>query len=76
MKKINIELGSLIKLKDIKSSNSSTRALSYMLYENNGVLKRDNIEKLLKNIDQKERKILRDQGVKFGRYHIFLYKII
>ena len=73
--KINIELGSLIKLKDIKSSNSSTRALSYMLYENNGVLKRDNIEKLLRNIDQKERKILRDQGVKFGRYHIFLYKL-
>ncbi len=73
--KINTELGSLIKLKDIKSSNSSTRALSYMLYENNGVLKRDNIEKLLRNIDQKERKILRDQGVKFGRYHIFLYKL-
>ena len=73
--KINIELGSLIKLKDIKSSNSSTRALSYMLYENNGVLKRDNIDKLLRNIDQKERKILRDQGVKFGRYHIFLYKL-
>ncbi len=74
--KINIELGSLIKLKDIKSSNSSTRALSYMLYENNGVLKRDNIEKLLKEIDQPERKILRDRGVKFGRYHIFLYKLL
>ncbi len=73
--KINTELGSLIKLKDIKSSNSSTRALSYMLYENNGVLKRDNIEKILINIDQKERKILRDQGVKFGRYHVFLYKL-
>ena len=46
-----------------------------MLYENNGVLKREFLEKLLKNIDQKERKILRDQGVKFGRYHIFLYKL-
>ena len=73
--KINNELGSLLKLKDIESSNSSTRALSYMLYENNGVLKREFLEKLLKNIDQKERKILRDQGVKFGRYHIFLYKL-
>ena len=73
--KINKELGSLLKLKDIKSSNSSTRALSYMLYENNGVLKREFLEKLLKNIDQKERKILRDRGVKFGRYHIFLYKL-
>ncbi len=74
--KINNELGSLLKLKDIKSSIPSTRALSYMLYENNGVLKRDKIEKLLKQIDQKERKILRDQGVKFGRYHIFLYKLL
>ena len=73
--KIDNELGSLINLKDIKSSNSSTRALSYMLYENNGVLKRNNIEKLLKEVDQKERKILRDQGVKFGRYHIFLHKL-
>tara|TARA_B100001057_G_scaffold394744_1_gene404042 strand:- start:1220 stop:3700 length:2481 start_codon:yes stop_codon:yes gene_type:complete len=73
--KINYELGSLIKLKNIKSSNSSTRALSYMLYENNGVLKRDNIEKLLKEINQEERKILREHGVKFGRYHIFLHKL-
>tara|TARA_B100000941_G_scaffold231343_1_gene173787 strand:- start:742 stop:2025 length:1284 start_codon:yes stop_codon:yes gene_type:complete len=73
--KINTELGSLIKLKNIKSSNSSTRALSYMLYENNGVLKRGNIDKLLKELDQKERKILRDQGVKFGRYHIFLHRL-
>ena len=30
----------------------------------------------LKEIDQTERKILRDQGVKFGRYHIFLYKLL
>ena len=73
--KINYELGSLIKLKNIKSSNSSTRALSYMLYENNGVLKRNNIEKLLKEINQEERKILREQGVKFGRYHVFLNKL-
>ena len=73
--KINHELGSLIKLKDIKASNSSTRALSYMLYENNGVLKREKIEKLLKKINQEERKILREQGVKFGRYHIFLNKL-
>ncbi len=73
--KIHRELDGLIELKDIKSHNSSTRALSYMLYENNGVLKRDNIGKLLSEIDQKERKILRDHGVKFGRYHVFLYKL-
>ena len=73
--KIDNELNSLIRLKDIKSSNSSVRALSYMLYENNGVLKRDNTEKILRDIDQKDRKILRNLGVKFGRYHIFLHKL-
>ena len=73
--KIHRELDSLIKLKNIKSNNSSTRALSYMLYENNGVLKRYNIGKLISEIDPKERKILRDHGVKFGRYHVFLYKL-
>ena len=26
-------------------------------------------------VDQKERKTLRDKGVKFGRYHIFLHKL-
>ena len=46
-----------------------------MLYENNGVLKRTNVENLLKHLDQKERKTLRDQGVRFGRYHIFLHKL-
>ena len=65
----------MLKLKNMESSSPSARALAYMLYENNGVLKRENLEKLLKEIDQKERKILRDQGVKFGRYHIFLHKL-
>ena len=30
----------------------------------------------LKNLGQEERKILRDLGVKFGRYHVFLFKLI
>ena len=30
----------------------------------------------LKSLGQNERKILRDLGVKFGRYHIFLHKLI
>ena len=73
--KIEFELESLINLKNINSSTSSIRALSYMLYESNGVLKRNKIDNLLKKLSQNERKILRDHGVKFGRYHIFLYKL-
>jgi len=69
-------LQSLISLKNIKEKNSSVKALAYQLYENNGVLKRNNVSEYLKNLTQNDRKILRDLGVKFGRYHIFLYKLI
>ncbi len=74
--KINNVLKSLIDLKNIKENNSSIKALAYQLYENNGVLKRDQVSEYLKSLEQNERKILRDLGVKFGRYHVFLYQLI
>ncbi len=74
--KIDGELESLIKLKFIKYKSSSIRALAYNLYENNGVIKRDEVKSILGKLDQGERKILRASGVKFGRYHIFLYKLL
>ena len=74
--KIRFVLKSLIDLKNLKENNPSIRALAYQLYENNGVLKRENVSEYLKNLEQKERKILRNLGVKFGRYHIFLFKLL
>ena len=74
--KINTVLKSLVDLKNIKEKNSSIKALAFQLYENNGVLKREQVKEYLKNLEQNERKILRDLGVKFGRYHIFLHKLI
>ncbi len=74
--KINNTLKSLVDLKNLKDDNSSIKALAYQLYENNGVLKRENVVEYVKNLEQNERKILRDLGVKFGRYHIFLFKLI
>ncbi len=73
--KIKIELKSLIELKNINESNSELRALSYHLYENNGVVKRESVSKYLNKLNQEERKKLRRIGVKFGRYHIFLFKL-
>ena len=73
--KITIELDSLFKLKSIKESNSLVRALSYQLYENYGVVKREKVVSLVKKLTQEDRKSLRDIGVKFGRYHIFLFKL-
>ncbi len=75
IKKIEKELSSLIELKNIKEENPQLRALAYRLYENNGVIKRSNISDYLKKINQDDRKRLRKLGVKFGRYHVFLYKL-
>ena len=75
-KKINLILKSLIDLKNYKDNKSNIKALAYQLYENNGVIKREDVIDYTKALDQKERKILRDIGVKFGRYHIYLHKLL
>ena len=74
-KKINEELKNLLDLKNIKETNTSVRALAYQIYENNGVVKREDVKSFIKFLKQDERKILRKLGVKFGRYHIFLPKL-
>ena len=74
--KITTILKSLFDLKDLRDRNSSIQALAFQLYENNGVIKRDQVSDYLKKLDQSDRKILRDLGVKFGRYHVFLHKLI
>jgi len=75
IKKIKTELHSLIELKNIKEESPELRALAYRLYENNGVIKRSDISNYLKKINQDDRKKLRKLGVRFGRYHIFLFKL-
>ncbi len=73
--KIDSVLRNLIDLKNLKEKNSSIKALAFQLYENNGVVKREQVSEYLKKLGQNERKILRELGVKFGRYHIFLFKL-
>ena len=73
--KIKTELQNLIELKSIRENNPELRALAYHLYENNGVVKRDDVNTFLNKLNQEERKKLRKVGVKFGRYHIFLFKL-
>ncbi len=74
--KISTILKSLVDLKNLNEKNSSIKALAYQLYENNGVLKREQVSNYLKTLSQEDRKILRNIGVKFGRYHIFLFQLI
>ena len=66
----------LINLTKIKIENQYLRALAYQLYENNGVLKREKIDEIIQLISKEERKKLWKMGVKIGRYHVFLPKML
>jgi len=69
---INTELSDLVNLSRSNFKNSYVRALCYQLFENNGVIKRELIDHVIKNIPKEERVNLRKAGIKIGRYHIFL----
>jgi ATP-dependent RNA helicase SUPV3L1/SUV3 len=73
---INEVLGDLVKLKKYKITNQYLRGLVFQLYENNGVIKRSEIDKIVKSIPAEERKKLWGMGVKIGRYHIYLPKML
>ena len=73
---INEILGDLIKLTKHKLSNQYLRGLLFQLYENNGVVKRSDVDKIVKSIPAEERKKLWGMGVKIGRYHIYLPKCL
>ena len=69
-------LGDLINLTKQKIENQYLRALVFQLYENNGVIKRKEVDKIVKLIPTQERKKLWGMGIKIGRYHIYLPKML
>tara|TARA_Y100000590_G_scaffold314231_1_gene355244 strand:- start:24 stop:2504 length:2481 start_codon:yes stop_codon:yes gene_type:complete len=73
---ISSELSDLVNLSKSKFKNNYVRALCYQLFENNGVIKREVVHKMLKNISKEDRSSLRKIGVKIGRYHIFLPRML
>ena len=73
---INEILGDLINLTKKKTENQYLRALVFQLYENNGVIKRSSVDKIVKLIPVNERKKLWGMGIKIGRYHIYLPKML
>ena len=73
---INEVLGDLVKLTKHKITNQYLRGLVFQLYENNGVIKRNEVDKLVKLIPTEERKKLWGMGIKIGRYHIYLPKML
>ena len=70
------ELMDLVKLSEQNFKNNYVRALCYQLFENNGVMKREAVNQMVKNISKEDRVSLRKAGVKIGRYHIFLPRML
>ncbi|MDC1092690.1 helicase-related protein [Pelagibacteraceae bacterium] len=75
-KHINEVLGDLIKLTKHKIENQYLRGLIFQLYENNGVVKRSDVDQIVRLIPGEERKKLWGFGIKVGRYHIYLPKML
>jgi len=73
---ISEELNDLINLIKLKNKNQYIRALAFRLYENNGVLKRNEIEEVINKITKEDRKQFRNLGIKIGRYHVFLPRML
>ncbi len=73
---ISSELSDLVNLSKSKFKNNYVRALCFQLFENNGVIKRETVHQMIKNISKEDRLSLRRSGVKIGRYHIFLPKVL
>ncbi len=73
---ISSELSNLVNLSKAEFKNNYARALCYQLFENNGVIKREKIHHMIKNISKEDRLILRKIGVKIGRYHVFLPRML
>ena len=73
---INEVLGDLVKLTNHKIENQYLRGLVFQLYESNGLIKRNEVDKIVKSIPTEERKKLWGLGIKIGRYHIYLPKML
>ena len=73
---ISSELSDLVNLIKSKFKNNYARALCYQLFEKNGVMKRKTVNEMIKNISKDDRSNLRKAGVKIGRYHIFLPRML
>ena len=73
---ISEQLNDLINLIKLENKNQYLRALAYQLYEGNGVLKRNEVKDIINAISKEERKQFRKLGIKIGRYHIFLIKML
>ena len=75
-KHINDVLNDLLNLTKTQTKDKYLRGLIFQIYEKNGILKRQDVDTIIKSISKEERKKLWSMGIKIGRYHIYLPKML
>ena len=73
---IEEKLKDLVNLKNNEVKSSKVRALCFQLFENNGVLKREKVNNFIKEFSTEDKAETRKLGVKIGRYHIYLPRML
>ena len=65
-------LGPLVALERAEDITGMARGIAFQLTEATGVLERQKVGEEIKGLDQTARALLRNYGVRFGAYHIYL----
>ena len=65
-------LGPLVALERAEDVTGMARGIAFQLAEATGVLERQKVGEEIKGLDQTARALLRNYGVRFGAYHIYL----
>lgn len=68
---ISERLKPLVELSAAEDVNGLARGIAFRLQENFGVLKRETLASVIKDLDQKARAELRKYGVRFGAFNIY-----
>lgn len=75
-KELGEQLQPIFNLKNADKLSEKAQKLADLLLANYGVIKRSAVVTDLQNLDQFERATLRQLGVRFGRFHVFLPHIL
>ena len=65
-------LGPLLELYGLASDNEALKALAERLVKGLGIVERVKVQREVRALDQPARAVLREKGVRFGSYYVFL----
>ena len=61
----------LLALKDLPTINSTPRGIAFQLYENGGVMLRQQVQDLITSLTTEDRQVLHNLGIKLGAYFVY-----